>query len=94
MIRSIACLALMMALGSAGEANAGPRTVTLGVDNMTCASCPFIVRKTLSAIPGVERAEVTLADHKAVVTFDDGKTNVAALTEATAKAGFPSRVLP
>jgi hypothetical protein len=39
-----------------------------------------------------------VADHfeqrQAIVTSDDGKTNVQALTKATADAGYPSSVKP
>jgi mercuric ion binding protein len=73
------------------SAFAGQRTVTLAVDGMTCASCPYIVRTALLEVPGVERAEVSLAEKKAVVTFDDTKAGVADLTAATAAVGFPSR---
>tara|TARA_B100000614_G_scaffold116357_1_gene104461 strand:+ start:410 stop:670 length:261 start_codon:yes stop_codon:yes gene_type:complete len=71
---------------------AAQRTVTLAVDGMTCASCPYIVKQSLSRVPGVERVEVSYADKRAVVTFDDSKTDVAALTKATASVGFPSEL--
>lgn len=87
-------LVAAMALLLTAEAWAAPRTVTLAVDNMTCASCPIIVGKSLRKIPGVEHAAVSLDDKTATVRFDDAQTTIAALTEATAGAGFPSRLLP
>ena len=75
------------------SAFADQRTVTLTVDGMTCASCPYIVRAALLDVSGVEHAEVSLADKKAVVTFDDAKVGIAELTAATADAGFPSRLV-
>ena len=36
---------------------------------------------------------VSFKKKKATVTFDDSKTNVAALTTATTNVGFPSRVI-
>lgn len=72
---------------------AGERTVTLAVDGMTCASCPYIVRSALLDVPGVERAEVSFSEKVAVVIFDDTKTNAVALTQATGDVGFPSRVV-
>ena len=87
-------LVAAMALLFTAEAWAAPRTVTLAVDNMTCASCPIIVGKALRQVPGVEHAAVSLDDKTATVRFDDAKTSIAALTEATAGAGFPSRPLP
>ncbi len=32
---------------------AGEKTVTLAVQNMDCASCPFTVKSSLQAVPGV-----------------------------------------
>jgi mercuric ion binding protein len=81
-----------MLLGATG-ASASQRTVTLAVDGMTCASCPYIVRTALLKLPGVERAVVSYADKTAVVTFDDTQAGIADLTAATAASGFPSRLL-
>jgi len=72
------------------SAFAGEQTVTLEVDGMTCASCPYIVKETLAAVEGVAAVEVSFADKSAVVTYDDSKTEVAALTQATTNMGFPS----
>lgn len=69
-------------------------TVTLAVDNMYCASCPFIVRQALTETPGVIAAEVSFRDKTARVTFDRATVDVAALTEATTRAGYPSRLVP
>jgi mercuric ion binding protein len=76
-----------------GGAAAGERTTTLVVEGMTCASCPYIVRKSLERLPGVTKAVVSLEDGLARVTYDDAMVTVAALTAATADAGFPSRPL-
>jgi periplasmic mercuric ion binding protein len=69
---------------------AGERTVTLAVQNMYCAACPHTVKSSLEAVPGVKRTIVTYKNKTAVVTFDDAKTTVDALTAATTKAGYPS----
>ncbi len=72
------------------SAFAGEQTVTLEVSGMTCASCPYIVKQTLAAVDGVTDVDVSFAEKSAVVTFDDSKTEVAALTLATTNMGFPS----
>src|SRR2546429_5326437 len=46
--------ALLLLAGSALAAE--PRTVTLAVDQMTCAACPITVHKALSHVAGVARA--------------------------------------
>ena len=71
----------------------GERVVKLAVDNMTCATCPYIVKQTLAAVPGVIDVEVSFEDRTAAVTFDDAQTNVTALTAATAGNGYPSRLV-
>jgi mercuric ion binding protein len=69
---------------------AGEKTVTLAVQNMDCAACPFTVKSSLQAVPGVTKAVVSFADKTAIVTFDDAKTAVPALITATTNAGYPS----
>lgn len=66
------------------------RTVTLDVQNMTCAACPITVKKAIGKVPGVVSATVDYDSKSAVVTFDADKTSVEAITRATANAGYPS----
>ena len=77
---------------AAMPAFAGERTVILEVSGMTCASCPYIVKQSLADVQGVTAVEVSLAEKAAVVSFDDGETEVAALIAATGNIGFPSTV--
>jgi periplasmic mercuric ion binding protein len=72
------------------NAFAGERTITLAVKNMYCAVCPYTVKASLEAVPGVKQAVVSYEERTAVVTYDDTRTNPKALTEATANAGYPS----
>jgi len=71
---------------------AGERTVTLTVQNMSCAACPHTVKSSLQSVPGVKAVSVSYEAKTAVVTFDDTKTNTEALKTATTNAGYPSRV--
>ena len=48
------------------------------------------VTRSLTKIDGVTKADVSLENAEAVVTFDDTKTNVEALLKATKDAGYPS----
>lgn len=73
------------------------QTVTLDVKNMTCNMCPITVRKALEKVPGVIKAEAKYEGDGvgwAKVTFDPTKTGVEALTDATTKAGYPSKAQP
>lgn len=71
---------------------AAPQTVTLSVPGMTCAACPITVKKALSRVEGVSKAEVTYEKREAKVTFDDARTSVQALIKASADAGYPASV--
>jgi mercuric ion binding protein len=73
---------------------AATQTVTLSVPGMTCAACPFTVKKALTKVDGVQKVEVSYERLEAVVTFDDARTTVEALTKATENAGYPSTVNP
>jgi mercuric ion transport protein len=70
------------------------RQVTLSVRNMTCAACAVTVKKSLTRVDGVKDAKVTSSPPQAVVTYDPAKVRAERLVEATAKAGFPSTVVP
>jgi len=48
------------------------------------------VKRSLTRINGVIKADVSLEQAEARVTFDDAKTTVEALTKATRDAGYPS----
>ncbi len=50
------------------------------------------VRKALEKVSGVQKVKATLEPPEAVVTFDDAKTSLEKLTEATERAGYPSSV--
>ena len=73
---------------------AARQTVTLTVPGMTCAACPITIKKALNKVEGVENIDVNLEKKEALVTFDDAKTKVEALLEATKNAGYPSTVHP
>ena len=69
---------------------AGPQTVVLDVQKMTCALCSVTVQKALEKVPGVAEAKIDY-DHKtATVKFDPEKASPAVLVKATTDAGFPA----
>ena len=81
-------------LAGAGSAVAAERTVTLDVQNVSCATCAPIVRRTLSRLPGVNHVVVAeqAGAATATVTFDDGRVTAEALKTAVTNAGFPAHV--
>lgn len=71
-----------------------PKTITLSVPGMTCATCPITIKAALKKVPGVTDVTVSYERLEAVVTFDDARTNTDALIKATTDAGYPSTVKP
>lgn len=90
-MKKLAALSALIAALSA-PAWAATKTITLSVPGMTCEACPITVKKALSKVAGVQKAEVSFEKREAVVTFDDAKTSTDTLTKATANAGYPSSV--
>ncbi len=83
----------MVAVAPAHAAEAAAtKTVTLAVENMTCAACPITVRKALEKVPGVTKVKVDFDTRTAKVTFDPAKAKVDDLTRATTEAGYPSKL--
>ena len=85
-------LALALGVFGSGATLAAPKTVALDVPGMTCELCPLTVRKALQKVQGVEKVAVSYEKKEAVVTFDDAKTSVEALVNATRNAGYPATV--
>ena len=83
--------AIAVALLTAGPAFAVERSVTLAVNNMTCAMCGPTVKKALTRVSGVSKVEVATDKGTVTVTFDDAQATVAALIAATTNAGYPAR---
>ena len=82
-------LAIVLAVAAA-PSSAAQRQVTLTVPTMGCATCPVTIKVALMKVPGVSRAVVSYQHRTAKVSFDDARTDVAALTRATDSAGYPS----
>lgn len=81
---------LILALLVAGPVLAATQTATLSVPTMSCASCPVTIKAALTKVPGVTSIKSHLAKRQTTIVYDDAKTDFAALSKATADAGFPS----
>ena len=91
---ALGSLSLVSLLIAAGVAVAAPpQTATLAVENMTCGTCPIVVKKALERVPGVSSITVDFDKKTATVTFDPDKAASAKLTQATTDAGFPSKLI-
>lgn len=92
MIKTINVVAATLLL-STTSAWAGEQTVKLSVPDMSCVSCPYMVKKVISKVDGVLSVSATMKDRSATVSFDDAKTTIDQLREATASIGYPSTVV-
>ena len=79
----IPAAAIALSIVASSAAVAAEITITLAVKNMYCADCPFVVRKSLEAVPGVSKAVVSYKDKTAVVTYDDTRADVAAHSDGS-----------
>ena len=68
------------------------KTVTLSIPTMSCWVCPITVKKSLKQVNGVKQVSVSFKNKEAIITFDNEKTKVKELTNATTNAGYPSVV--
>lgn len=62
--------------------------IQLSVTGMTCGGCVSSVQRVLTALPGVQSAEVSLTPGQAHVTYDPTRIDRAALVQAIVDAGF------
>jgi mercuric ion binding protein len=74
------------------EQSIQPQTITLKLQNMTCALCPMTIKKALQEVEGVQQVIVDFDTKTAAITFDSKKTDSDALIKATTNAGYPSAI--
>jgi copper chaperone CopZ len=76
----------MVAQHSPQQGNLTIATLTIG--GMHCPACSARVVKALNAIPGVQKAEVSLETRQATVTYVPGKLTPELLQRAITEAGY------
>ncbi|MPZ20836.1 MAG: mercury(II) reductase [Luteitalea sp.] len=65
--------------------------VSLAVEGMTCDHCAVALRRTLTAVPGVEQAEVSLSEKRADISANGIAPE--ALVRAVESAGYQASVI-
>ena len=65
-----------------------PRTATLSLEGMTCASCAMRIEKGLKKVPGVAGASVNLATERATVSYDPAQTTMDDLVAKVEAVGY------
>ncbi len=90
MKRYLSASLVLLSLSIPSLAVAGDQTIKLSVPTMSCASCPYMVKKAVSAVKGVKDVSATMKDRSAKVTFDDEMTSIEEIQKATAGIGYKS----
>lgn len=71
--------------------NADPKTVTIDIDGMWCASCSILVEQVLTRMPGVLGAQIDFATSTAQVAMDASTTSSHELEQAIIKLGYDAK---
>ncbi len=69
------------------------KTLNLAIGGMTCASCSARIEKVVSALAGVEKAEVNLAAETALIHYRPEEIGPRQIREAIERIGFSSTTI-
>lgn len=72
---------------------AGLAKATFDVKGMTCGGCVIGVRKVLTRLDGVTKADVSYERRRAVVTYDPAKVTVEQMIDAIKTLGYKAAVV-
>jgi Cu+-exporting ATPase len=64
------------------------RKATIRIEGMHCATCGLTIEKSLKAVKGIERADVSLASNSAVVEYDPRDVDFRTIAKAVTDAGY------
>jgi len=88
MINNLIILTILLALSAPSHAE--QNSVSLQVEKMNCPSCPFMIKRALERLDGVESASVSIDSKLAVIKYDDEKATAQDFIETITELGFPS----
>jgi len=63
-------------------------TVTLDIEGMTCASCEGHVKNAVGKLPGIIETNVSFEQGRAIVRFDNTRTNATDINAAVDETGY------
>ena len=64
------------------------KDISLRILDMECAACVARLDRALEKLPGVQRAAVNYTAASALITYDEGETDLAAIAARIRRAGF------
>ncbi len=70
------------------------KSVKLGVGGMHCTGCEETIERAVSGLPGIQSVTASYADSQVLVSFDDIKSDEAAITAAISAAGYTPSETP
>ncbi len=87
---------LLVARAEKGEPAQKAKAITVrqfAIEGMMCQGCVDTITSALTAVPGVESANVSLADRKAVVSADPAGTPTEKIVAAVEAVGYKARLM-
>jgi mercuric ion binding protein len=67
--------------------------VVLHIEGMHCATCPFVIKKALQAVDGVEKVSISLKRKRAEVFFDPDKVGEIEIANTVNQIGYEATVV-
>lgn len=64
------------------------KEITLNIEGMHCTGCSSRLTKILNNLGGIERAEVSFENKKAIIKYDESKINLEKIKTEIEDAGF------
>ena len=89
MILSMALIA--MVISSVGLA--ATKKVVLQIEGMVWATWPFIIKKALEGLDGVEKADSSFSKKRGEILFDPEKVSEAGIVNKVNEIGFSAKVI-
>ena len=81
-------LAILFIFLANGFVQAAEKTVEISLPTIQCGSCIRTIDKALDKIGGVVNTDIDVENKKALITYDDTKTDVAKIEDAISSAGY------
>jgi len=74
----------------AAVANVEAQTRVFAIENMTCAACPFTVKKAMARVEGVKKVTVDFDTKMATAVFDSAIAKAEDIASASTDVGYPA----
>lgn len=71
-----------------GQLLAGEKTAQISLPSIQCGSCVRTIEKALDKVDGIKNIDIDVENKKAVVTYDDSKTDLSKIEDGIAGAGY------